>query len=111
LVASPLLAVGVAAWALSIAGCTEYHPRPAPPPKKKIELVSKAPPGHHATAALEAVASTSAKARERLVRDAEKQGCDVLVVTSDEPDSFEFKGETVQRRILKADCLVRDDGP
>lgn len=104
-VAATSILVVVAACAL---GCTEYHPRPAPPAKKKLELVRSAPPGHHVTAALEAVAATSQKARDRLARDGEKQGCDLLVITSDEPDAFDVKGETVERRIVKADCLVAD---
>ena len=98
-----VIAIGVSAI-----GCTEYHPRPAAVPPKKMEVLRAQPPGVHVKASLEAKAATPQKARDRLIHDAEKEGCDALVVTSEDADTFEFHGDQVERQIMRADCVVRD---
>ena len=105
----------LSAVAVASACDSSYHEPPRGPSvePKKIELVRTKPEGAwHTTVSLVAYGGTKERAREKLKRDAERQGCDALLVTGEDEDSFEDPKEgTVKRKIIRADCLVRGEAP
>jgi hypothetical protein len=107
-------ALPVAILLLAVTGCDQKAKDPVRHPsaveKRKIEIVRSAPldgATYTQKAAIGADGGTRDKARDRLKREAEKAGCDVVVLTDEREEAATVRGAPARRIILEGDCLVR----
>jgi hypothetical protein len=106
-----LLPVALAALLAACDKLPPDHPTPSGPREGKPVRVVHPPPTdgpYEAPLVVQAAAGTPRRARERLTREAERAGCDVLVLGKDVADEVTGdKGETLTRHSLSGDCFKR----